>query len=51
MMIHFLARHSQYELHDISVNSCKISDFSLDFSLYSLAFFNVKEKIRKCRKV
>jgi hypothetical protein len=45
-MIHFLPGYSQYELPDKSVNSALTSDFFPEFSLCSLAFANVKEKMR-----
>lgn len=49
-MIHFSAKRRQYELDEISVNSCPRSDFPLIFSVCSLDFPNVKEKMRSLGK-
>jgi hypothetical protein len=49
-MIHFLARHRQYELGNNSENSWNGAEFSLEFPLYLLAFFNVKKKMGRVGK-
>jgi hypothetical protein len=49
-MIHFLLRFRQDELQGNSVNSGEFILFSLDFTWCSLAFFNVKEKMRDVGK-
>ncbi len=44
-MIHFLTTDSQYELHENSENSGAPGDFLPFFTLYSLVFFKVKQKM------
>jgi hypothetical protein len=45
-MIHFLARGRQYEVAENSGRGAKKVHFSVDFSLCSMNFGKVKEKMR-----